>query len=98
MDEQSDSEKREQEMASRVPTAAGVGVLPFRYDDEGDKNGGQDSSLEEMICLFLHFEVKMPEGAPARSTEGIFESISMGPAPFQLCAVCSEPCGFHDQQ
>ncbi|XP_035673491.1 cytochrome P450 2J5-like [Branchiostoma floridae] len=52
---------------------------------------GEQLAKMELFLLFSailqHFTLKVPEGAPTPSTEGIFKSLSMVPAPFQLCAV-----------
>ncbi|XP_066272205.1 cytochrome P450 2D14-like [Branchiostoma lanceolatum] len=52
---------------------------------------GEQLAKMELFLLFStimqHFTLKVPEGAPTPSTQGIFESLSMTPAPFQLCAV-----------
>ncbi|XP_066275408.1 cytochrome P450 2J6-like [Branchiostoma lanceolatum] len=63
--------------------------LPF---SAGRRNClGEQLAKMELFLLFStilqHFALKLPEGAPTPSTEGIFKSLSMAPAPFQLCAV-----------
>ncbi|CAH1258895.1 CYP2U1 [Branchiostoma lanceolatum] len=63
--------------------------LPF---SAGRRNClGEQLAKMELFLLFStilqHFALKLPEGAPTPSTEGILKSLSMAPAPFQLCAV-----------
>eukprot|EP00058_Branchiostoma_floridae_P010396 XP_002595884.1 hypothetical protein BRAFLDRAFT_107081 [Branchiostoma floridae] len=63
--------------------------LPF---SAGRRNClGEQLAKMELFLLFStilqHFTLKVPEGAPTPSTEGINKSLSMGPVPFQLCAV-----------
>ncbi|XP_078575016.1 cytochrome P450 2U1-like [Branchiostoma floridae x Branchiostoma japonicum] len=52
---------------------------------------GEQLAKMELFLLFStilqHFALKLPVGAPTPSTTGIFKSLSMGPAPFKLCAV-----------